>query len=228
MTTKVQLLRESFAPEVCGLVLTEEVNPVNNKKKLWFNGIFMQAEVRNHNQRNYPVSEVSGAVQRAMESIKRTNGLLGELEHPNTLTVSARDASHIIMDLRMKGNDVYGKAKIMSGTVEEGGTPNGNTVAGILNNGVILGMSSRGTGIVNESTGVVSDFDLVTCDIVTTPSAPGAYPMALREAIEYSKNVNQVLSLAEEVRHSEDAQSYFNKEIRKMVQQLIDKGIARV
>lgn len=222
MSNNYELLMEHLQPDEAHVVVSEAVE--NNLKNLWIQGIFMQSGIRNHNRRVYPREEISRAVTEAMSKIKATNGILGELDHPTTLDINLDRVSHIITEYKMQGNDVIGKARILEGPVGVG-TIHGNNAAAIIRAGVRLGVSSRGAGSVNESTGDVSNFSLITCDIVATPSAPDAYPKSVMEALEYSKNVNKVLSLSEAAMNDPGAQKYFEEEIRKAVGQLIEKGL---
>lgn len=145
-----------------------------------------------------------------MNTIKTSGGIPGELNHPDNLAINLANVSHVITELRMDGNYAIGKAKILN-------TPSGAIARGLLEGGVRLGVSSRGTGNVNE--GTVSDFSLVTVDIVATPSGPGCYPDMVRESMENTK----ILTLAEQVVHDKNAQKYLVKEIFKFFEQLKGK-----
>lgn len=220
--SEYQILVEHLNPDQAHVVVTEAVDTA--AKNLWIQGIFMQSGVINHNKRNYPTSEIAKAVQESNEKIKATNGILGELDHPTTLDINLDRVSHIITEYKMNGNDVYGKARILEGPIGIG-TIMGNNAAAIIRAGVRLGVSSRGAGTVNESTGDVSNFALITCDIVATPSAPNAYPKAVMEALEYAKNIDKVLTLSEAVMQDDSAQKYFQAEIMKAVNELVGKGL---
>lgn len=201
MTDKTILLVEELLPDECKLI-TESAP---DGKNMWLSGIFMQASIKNRNGRLYPINELSTAVKSAGSRIKEQNGLLGELDHPQTLTINLDRVSHVITELRMDGNNVMGKAKLIN-------TPMGNIAKELINAGFIPGVSSRGAGTVNESGGV-SGFQFVTVDIVAQPSAPNAYPRTVYESLEQAKNGKQIMSLAESVRHDAAAQKYFRKEI---------------
>lgn len=175
-----------------------------NGKEMYINGIFMQAEVRNRNQRIYPHNEIHNAVAYASGLIKENNGIFGELDHPDTLTINSKNISHAILDLQMRGNDAYGKAKILN-------TPSGLIAKELFNSGVKVGVSSRGAGAVNE--GVVSNFQFITIDVVVNPSAPGAQPTAVMESVERARNANRILTLAEAAQNDDAAQKYLQKEI---------------
>lgn len=111
----------------------------------------------------------------------------------------------------MDGNNAVGKCKLLN-------TPMGNIARGLLEGGVRLGVSSRGTGNVNES-GEVSDFQFVTIDIVSQPSAPDAYPNMVREGLEDKK----ILTLAGAVIHDDAAQKYFKIEMQKFINSILGK-----
>lgn len=197
------LLVEELLPDECKLI-TESAP---DGKNMWLSGIFMQASIKNRNGRLYPINELANAVKSAAARIKEQNGLLGELDHPQTLTINLDRVSHVITEMRMEGNNAIGRAKLIN-------TPMGNIAKELVTAGFIPGVSSRGAGTVNESGGV-SGFQFVTVDIVAQPSAPSAYPKTIYESLEQAKNGKHILSLAESVRHDAAAQKYFKKEILK-------------
>ena len=196
-----ELLFEELEPSVANLLSESS----EDGKTLWLNGIFMQAEVQNRNQRVYPLDEVTAAVNNLRESIAATNGVMGELDHPTTISLNLDRVSHIIKDIRMEGNNAIGRAEIIN-------TPMGNIAKELIKSGVHLGVSSRGTGSVNE--GKVSGFNVVTVDIVANPSAQGAVPNAIYESLD-NKQGKQILSLSEAVRTDPAAQKYFTTEFKK-------------
>lgn len=183
----------------------------NDGQDLFLNGIMMQSNVENGNERNYPLKEISAAVDKINEQIEEGFPVMGELNHPDHLQIDLERVSHAIVEARMDGNDAIGKMKILN-------TPMGNIARGLIEGGIRLGVSSRGTGIVKE--GVVSDFDFLTVDIVATPSAPNAYPQAIREQLENIKNGSEIFSLAEAVNHDAAAQIYFAKEMKTFIESL--------
>ena len=176
----------------------EEINDQGVKTKHWYlNGIFMQGEIENLNGRIYPRSEIEYAVEQLKEKIeaaKRGEGpvLMGELDHPDTLTVEVKNASHIIEDIRMDGNNGVGKMRILSST------PNGKIVEGLLSEGIPLGVSTRGSGEVDDYTNMVSGFDIVTIDIVATPSAMDARPTAIYEQLQNNSKGRKLLDNAQD------------------------------
>lgn len=195
----MQLLTEQLSPT------TAHLCEMRKGTDLYLKGIMMQAELKNGNGRVYPLAEISRAVEEAQKRIKEGFNIMGELNHPDTLTINLDRVSHIITEIAMNGNDAVGKMKLLN-------TPTGNIAKALIEGGVRLGVSSRGTGNVNESGGV-ADFNFVTVDIVSQPSAPNAYPNAVMEAMGSKK----VMSLAEAVVHDKKAQAYFKKEIMDLL-----------
>lgn len=207
----MQTLIESISPSTANIICEASAG-----QTMWLSGVYMQADVKNRNQRVYPVSEMTQAVQKAGEVIKENGGIFGELDHPQTLTINMDRISHAITELYMNGTDVYGKAKLLK-------TPMGLIAEELAKSGVRYGISSRGAGQVNEGSGMVSGFVFVTADLVATPSAPGAFPKPVYESLQNSKEGNRVLTLAESVRQDETAQKYFKKEIIRFVENVFNK-----
>lgn len=200
------LLVEELQPIECNIIQESS----NDSKSMWLNGICMQSSIKNRNGRNYPLSEISTAVNAAVQRIKESGGIFGELDHPQTLTINSDRISHVITEMWMHGNDAYGKAKLLN-------TPMGLIAQELLKSGVKIGVSSRGAGNVNES-GDVNGFQFITYDIVITPSAPNAYPGMVYESLERARNGKQILTLAEQVRQDPEAQKYFKQEIMKFLE----------
>lgn len=202
------------------LVLIEELSPVqaniieestSDGKNHFLSGIMMQAECVNGNGRNYPLAEITKAVNYIQSKINEGQFIAGELNHPNDLSINLERVSHVITEVRMDGNNAVGKMKLMN-------TPMGLIAKNLLDGGLRLGVSSRGTGQVSE--GSVSGFQFVTVDIVATPSAPDAYPASIRESLEMYKKSEEVMSLAEAVIHDQKAQKYLAKEIAAFIESL--------
>lgn len=198
-------LCEELSPTEANLI--EEVS--QDGKSLWLSGVFMQAEIKNRNGRVYPLQEISTAVDTAIQRIAETSGIMGELDHPQSLTINLDRVSHIITEMRMDGNNAYGKAKLID-------TPMGNIGRSLVESGVRLGVSSRGAGTVTEAGGV-SGFQFVTVDIVAQPSAPGAIPNSVYESLMHSVNGTEALTLAEQMRNDPTAQKYFVKAFKKFL-----------
>ena len=152
-------------------------------KKLYIEGVFLQSEIKNRNGRMYPFSVLEKEVERYNEEYVKTSRALGELGHPDGPTVNLDRVSHRITSLRAEGNNFIGKAQILN-------TPNGNIAKALLEDGVKLGVSSRGMGSIDkrEDCGVVmDDFMLATAaDIVADPSAPDAFVNGIMEGKEWA------------------------------------------
>lgn len=202
----MQFLKEYLAPSVTNL--TEMKRQGGDT---YLSGIMMQGAMRNGNGRVYPTNEIAKAVQECQDKIKTGNYIMGELNHPESLSINLANVSHAITEIRMSGDNAIGKMKLLN-------TPAGQIAKAIIEGGVRLGVSSRGTGNVNES-GDVTDFSFVTMDIVSTPSAPDAYPNVVSEAMGSKK----IMSLAEAVVVDPKAQAYFKKEMLSLIES-ITKG----
>lgn len=176
----------------------EEVNEHGVKEKHWYlQGIFMQGEIENLNGRIYPRSEIEFAVNQLNEKIelfkqKKGPALMGELDHPDKLTVNLDRVSHTIDEIHMEGNNGVGKMKILSKV------PCGKIVEGFLEEGIPLGVSTRGSGEVDDYTNMVSDFDIITIDIVATPSAMDARPTAIYEQLSKNSRGQKLLNNAQD------------------------------
>lgn len=156
----------------------------NGKKNYFIRGIFMESEQVNKNGRIYPSSIMEREVARYNDTYVKSNRSLGELGHPEGPSLNLDRVSHIIKEMKMDGNVVYGKAKILD-------TPYGNIVKNLIDEGVRLGVSSRGMGSLKQVNGVnevQSDFNLATVDIVADPSAPNAFVNGIMEGKEWIWN----------------------------------------
>lgn len=181
-------------------------------KELFMSGIFIQAEQRNHNQRIYPLHEIQKAVDYINSEVAKGNTIMGECNHPQELTINLDRVSHFITEMYMRGNDGYGKLKIVD-------TPMGQIIKTLIKNGAKLGVSSRGSGNVDDN-GYVSDFEIVTVDIVAQPSAPNAYPRPIYESLFNMKGGSGLYETAEAVKYDAKAQGYLDKEILKLINEL--------
>lgn len=203
--------RITFDQAKCVLEASNEVDSLGKPKDLFMRGIFVQGGVKNHNQRVYPVHEIRGAVDNINDILRRGESVLGEADHPEELNINIDRVSHMITEMYMDGANGMGKLKILP-------TPMGNIVRTLLENGVKLGVSSRGSGNVTDS-GEVSDFEMITVDIVARPSAPEAYPKAVYEALN-NRRGNVVADLASAVKHDPKAQSFLAKELLEWINNL--------
>jgi hypothetical protein len=191
--------------------LLEEDNKTGGKD-LCMKGIFIQGDVRNQNQRVYPVREIARAVNSITEKLGSGQSVLGELDHPEELSINLDRVSHLITEMWVEGADGYGKLKIVS-------TPMGNIVKTLLQSGAKLGVSSRGSGNVNDD-GAVSDFEIVTVDIVAQPSAPNAYPRTIYESLYNMKGGSRVMTTAKEALYEAAAKKQLVKDLQKFIQEL--------
>jgi hypothetical protein len=204
-------LREHLTFDQASIV-TEAREDGRGGKNLFMEGIFVQGDKRNQNQRVYPVSEIAKAVKSVQNKIDSGYSVLGEADHPDDLQVNLDRVSHVIEKMWMNGADGYGRLKLLP-------TPMGNICRTLLENGVKLGVSSRGSGNVNES-GLVSEFDIQTVDIVANPSAPDAYPDPLYEAIMNGKRGNILMDVAKATNNDKAAQKYLQEEVLKFINNL--------
>lgn len=205
------ILTEALSFDQAGVVLETEEGKEGKGKSLYMKGIFIQGGVRNLNERVYPVREISNAVENINDILRRGESVLGELDHPEELTINLDRVTHMIESMWMDGNSGFGKLKLLP-------TPQGNLARTLLEAGVKLGVSSRGSGNVNER-GEVSDFEIVTVDIVAKPSAPNAYPKPVYEAFN-SKRGSVIRDLAEAVSHDPKAQKFFHNELLTWIEKL--------
>jgi len=159
-------------------------------RKYYIQGIFMQAEKKNRNNRIYPREILQNAVSRYVAEQVVTGRAVGELNHPDGPTINYKEVSHRITELTWNGNDVIGKALILTDL------PNGKIVKGLLDGGVKIGVSSRGMGSIESRGGntyVKGDFSLATVDIVQDPSAPSAFVEGIMEGYEFFKNGDDII-----------------------------------
>lgn len=211
-----QFLSEYLTPKYSNLavVMEESEDAFGNKgKQLYMKGIFIQGAVRNANERVYPTHEIKKAVVTLREQLGQGLSILGEIDHPDDLKINLDRVSHCIVDMDMDGSNGFGKLKILP-------TPMGNIAKTMLESGIKLGVSSRGSGNVNESTGEVSDFEIITVDIVAQPSAPQAYPKAIYEGVGNTKYGHKVFDLAREASGDKKVQKYLREEVLRVIKEL--------
>jgi len=182
-------------------------------KDLFMKGIFIQGGVKNENKRVYPVSEISNAVSTINEQIKGGYSVLGEVDHPDDLKINLDRVSHMITEMWMDGPNGFGKLKLLP-------TPMGQLVKTMLESGVKLGVSSRGSGQVSESSGDVSDFEIVTVDVVAQPSAPNAYPTAVYEGLMNMKGGHKVFEMAADASANQKVQKYLKEQVTRLIRDL--------
>lgn len=182
-------------------------------KDLYMKGICIQGGVKNANERVYPVTEIESAVATLNEQVTGGYSVLGEVDHPDDLKINLDRVSHMIENMWMDGPNGCGKLKILP-------TPMGQLVKTMLESGVKLGVSSRGSGNVNEGSGQVSDFEIITVDIVSQPSAPNAYPTAIYEGLINMRGGHNVLEMAREASGDAKVQRYLKSEVLRLIKDL--------
>ena len=203
-------LRENLSFDQARIV----VESADEGKNLYMKGICIQGGVRNANQRVYPVNEIGRAVKTLNDQITGGYSVLGEVDHPEGLNINLVRVSHMISEMWMDGPNGYGKLKILP-------TPMGNLVKTMLESGVKLGVSSRGSGNVKEDgSGEVSDFEIITVDVVAQPSAPGAYPTPIYEHLMNNRGGYQAYRIAQEVRGDAKAQKYLKESLMNIINKL--------
>ena len=208
-------------------LITEEIEQVefivenrNGKKSLYIEGVFLQGNIKNRNGRMYPMETLRKEVARYTENHIQSGRALGELGHPDGPTVNLDRVSHKIVSLKESGSNYVGKAKIL-------GTPMGKIASNLLDEGVKLGVSSRGVGSLKptrEGFRVVGeDFMLATAaDIVADPSAPDAFVSGIMEGKEWvwdggilrekfaEKTYRQINTLVDQKKLDENKLDLFN------------------
>ena len=180
-------------------------------RPMYMKGIFIQGGVKNLNERVYPVSEIRRAVENVNEILTRGESVLGEADHPEELNINLDRVSHMITQMWMDGPAGMGKLQILP-------TPMGNIVRTLLESGVKLGVSSRGSGNVADN-GEVSDFQIVTVDIVARPSAPNAYPKTVYETLNNKRGM-VIDNLSRAVMHDPKAQKFLTTELMNWITNL--------
>jgi len=193
-------------------IRVESIENKDGSKNLFMKGIFIQGGVRNQNQRVYPIDEISKAVDSVNEKLQGGFSVLGEADHPEELTVNLDRVSHMITEMWMDGKNGFGKLKIIP-------TPMGNIVQTLLDSGAKLGVSSRGSGNVTED-GKVSDFEIVTVDVVAQPSAPEAYPHSMYESLMNMRGGYRMHGMARYAHVDKVAQKHLTSDIVKFINEL--------
>ena len=201
--------------------LIEEGNK-DKPANVYVSGVYMVANEKNRNNRIYSSDEMSQEVMRYNEEFVKNNRALGELEHPQSASVNSERACHLITELRMDGNIVKGKSKILR-------TPLGEVMRSLIMDGVKMGMSSRALGTLEERGGInhVKNMKLITIDAVADPSAPGAFVNGILESKSFilSKDgrFEEVYDTFENKLSSlprKDVDSYLREQIVKFIESL--------
>jgi len=196
------------------------VEQKNGKKSMYIEGVFLQGNIKNRNGRMYPMETLRREVSRYNENHIQSGRALGELGHPEGPTVNLDRVSHKIVSLKESGSNFIGKAKIMN-------TPMGNIAKNLIDEGVKLGVSSRGVGSLQQTKEgfavVGEDFMLATAaDIVADPSAPDAFVEGIMEGKEWvwdggilreklaTKTYKQINTLVDQKKLDEHKLNLFN------------------
>ena len=201
------ILSEHLSFDQAGIVLERQEE--GEGKSLYMSGICIQGDIRNQNQRIYSSREIDKAVQSLNEQVSSGYSVCGEVDHPEDLKINLDRVSHMITKMWMDGPNGYGKLKILP-------TPMGQLVQTMLESGVKLGVSSRGTGEV-DGNGNVTGFEIVTVDVVAQPSAPGAYPTPVYEHLMNTQGGYKATKLAEEVKGDKKAQQYIAESLKNII-----------
>jgi hypothetical protein len=201
-------LRENLSFDQARMV----VESANEGKDLYMKGICIQGGVKNANQRVYPVEEIGRAVTTLNEQIAGGYSVLGEVDHPEGLNINLDRVCHMVTEMWMDGPNGYGKLKILP-------TPMGGLVKTMLESGVKLGVSSRGSGEVDGS-GNVAGFEIITVDVVAQPSAPGAYPTPIYEHLMNERGGYKAILTSKEVQGDKKAQKYIAESLLDIISRL--------
>ena len=204
-------LAEHLSYDQAKIVLESEEGS-DGKKSLHLNGICIQGDIRNANQRVYSSQEIGRAVKTLNEQISGGYSVLGEVDHPQDLRINLDRVSHMITKMWMDGPNGYGKLKLLP-------TPMGQLIETMLTSGVKLGVSSRGSGEV-DGQGNVQGFEIITVDVVAQPSAPGAYPTPVYEHLMNNQGGYQAFKIAQEVQGDPKAQKYLKESLMKIIKGL--------
>lgn len=204
-------LYEYMSPDAAHVQIMESADG----KDMFMAGLFIQGDVQNQNGRVYPKNEIERAVESVNQRLGKGETVLGELDHPEELQINLDRVSHIITDMHCEGANGMGKLKIID-------TPMGNIARSLLKAGAKLGVSSRGSGNVNES-GKVSDFDIVTVDIVAQPSAPDAYPKTIYESLFNMQGGAVIFDTATAMTHDKTAEKHLMNQIHSFINELKKK-----
>ena len=204
-------LSEQLSYDQAKIVLESEEGS-DGKKSLHLNVICIQGDIRNANQRVYSSQEIGKAVKTLNEQIAGGYSVLGEVDHPQDLKINLDRVSHMITKMWMDGPNGYGKLKILP-------TPMGQLIQTMLESGVKLGVSSRGSGEV-DGQGKVQGFEIITVDVVAQPSAPGAYPTPVYEHLINNTGGYQAYRIAQEVQGDPQAQKYLAESLKRIISSL--------
>jgi len=212
------LLITETIDEVRVLTETSEHEP----KNYFIEGIFMQGDVKNRNGRIYPSQILENEMKRYNEQFIKTKRALGELGHPDGPQINGDRVSHLITEMKRDGSNFIGKAKILS-------TPMGQIVKTFIDEGVKVGVSTRGLGSVKQKNGIMevqNDFHLATVDIVTDPSGPNCFVNGIMENTEYYYDIASGNWVAQQF--IEEAVKEIKREYKRTVHRIDENTAARM
>lgn len=202
-------------------VLTEANE--DGKKNYFIEGIFMQGDIKNRNGRIYPSAVLEKEMKRYDDQFIKTKRALGELGHPEGPSINGDRVSHLITEMKKDGSNFVGKAKIL-------GTPMGQIVKTFMDEGVKIGVSTRGLGSVKQtSEGIMevqNDFHLSTVDIVTDPSGPNCFVNGIMENTEYYYDITSGTWRAQEA--IQEMVKEVKKEYKRTVRRIDENTAARM
>lgn len=186
----------------------------------YLKGLFLEGDIQNQNGRIYPATEIQSAVTRLNEKIKRSGPIAGELDHPDGMNLNFDRLAVAILNMDMRGANGHGVMRVVK-------SAHGKTVEAAIEAGIKVGVSSRGTGNV-DGNGRVRDFDILTIDVVLSPSAPNAYPTAslglsglMGENQEtYGKRSSEIRKLADMAQDDASADKYLAEELKRLISSL--------
>jgi hypothetical protein len=208
--------------------VTTEINEETGAKSYFIEGIFMQGDIKNRNGRVYPSAVLEKEMNRYNKDFITTKRALGELGHPDGPSINGDRVSHLITEMKKDGSNFIGKAKIL-------GTPMGNIVKTLMDEGVLIGVSTRGLGSVKQTKEgimeVQDDFHLATVDIVTDPSGPNCFVNGIMENTEFFYDIARGNWLPQEQSVEEvieEMQEEIEKEVRRVVRRVDESTAARM
>jgi hypothetical protein len=210
--------------EVLDVKYLVEQNKKTGEKTYCIEGIFMQAEKQNRNGRVYPFDVLNGEVTRYNNEYVNKGRALGELGHPDTPAVDLNRACILIKKLNADGHNFVGRANILN-------TPMGNTVKGLLDGGVTLGVSTRGVGSLKPQNGyqlVQPDFKLSAVDVVGDPSAPEAFVKGIMEGVDwfYDNGHWKMAQMSED--YKKKIKTFSKREIESVALKLFENYISKL
>lgn len=215
----MKLITEVFNEDCT--VLTEANE--EGKKQYFIEGIFMQGDLKNRNGRIYPSAILEKEMNRYNKDFIQTKRALGELGHPDGPQINGDRVSHLITEMKRDGSNFVGKAKIL-------GTPMGNIVKTFIDEGVKVGVSTRGLGSVKQTKEgimeVQDDFHLATVDVVTDPSGPNCFVNGMMENTEYYYDIASGTWRAQEF--IEEAVKEVKKQYTRTVRKIDESDAARL